>query len=66
MQIYQDGIGFPYLSPICYYYLIGSEDMAISHISVDLEDLPRDSAALVNQIILILASTCIYTSRRKN
>jgi len=48
-SIFQDGIGFPYLSPACYWYLIGNEDMAIAHISF-LEDLPKDSSVLVNQV----------------
>ena len=52
-SIYQDGVGFPYLSPACYWYLVGNEDMAIPYISVDLEDLPRDSAALVTQVNFI-------------
>lgn len=47
-SIFQDGIGFPYLSPACYWYLIGNEDMAIEHISLD--DLPADAATLITGI----------------
>jgi len=49
-SIFQDGIGFPFLSPTCYWYLIGNEDMAIQHIS--LEDLPADSASLITEVII--------------
>lgn len=49
-SIFQDGIGFPYLSPVCYWYIIGSEDMAIEHLSLD--NLPADSSALIKEVII--------------
>lgn len=49
-SVFQDGIGFPYLSPTCFWYLIGKEDMAIQYVS--LEDLPADSASLITEVIL--------------
>ena len=42
-SICQDGIGFPYLSPFCYWYLVGGEEKALEY-GVAPEDLP-DSAA---------------------
>ena len=54
-SIFQDGIGFPYLSPACYWYLIGSEDMAIEHITLD--DLPADAATLIAEVLTL--SQCI-------
>ena len=47
-SICQDGIGFPYLSPACFWYLVGSEDMAIEHITLD--DLPADTATLIVEV----------------
>lgn len=47
-SIYQDGIGFPYLSDVCYWYLIGGENMAIQYVSIT--DLPADSASLVTEV----------------
>ena len=47
-SMYQDGIGFPYLSAVCYWYLIGGENMAIQHIS--MADLPADSASLIEEV----------------
>ena len=48
-SIFQDGIGFPYLSHICFWYLIGNEKMAIEHVS--LADLPADSASFTKEVI---------------
>lgn len=48
-SIYQDGIGFPYLSPVCYWYMIGNENMALEHVS--LADLPADSASFIQEVI---------------
>lgn len=36
----QDGIGFPHLSPTCYWFLVGGEEKAVEYASV--EDLPAD------------------------
>ena len=52
-SMYQDGIGFPYLSAVCYWYLIGGENMAIQHVS--LADLPADSASLIEEVQLSMA-----------
>ena len=51
--MYQDGIGFPYLSAVCYWYLIGGENMAIQHVS--LADLPADSASFIEEVQLSMA-----------
>ena len=48
-SIFQDRIGFPYLSHICFWYLIGNEKMAIEHVS--LADLPADSATFIKEVI---------------
>ena len=50
-SIYQDGIGFPYLSPLCYWYLIGNKNMAIEHVS--LADIPSDSASFIKEVMYI-------------
>ena len=48
-SIFQDGIGFPYLSHVCFWYLIGNENMAIEHVS--LADLPADSASFIKEVM---------------
>ena len=47
-SIGQDAIGFPYLSPTCYWYIVGGEDKAIQYASV--EDLPGDSASFISLV----------------
>ena len=47
-SICQEGIGFPYLSPTCYWYIVGGEEMAIEHSSVN--DIPYDAALLISQV----------------
>jgi len=48
-SICQDGIGFPYLSPLCYWYLVGGEEKALEY-GVTTEDLPDDAAHLISQV----------------
>ncbi|XP_019858212.1 PREDICTED: uncharacterized protein LOC109586463 [Amphimedon queenslandica] len=48
----QDGLGFPYLSPLCYWYIVGGEEKALEYSSVD--DIPADAAqviTLMNQCV---------------
>ena len=47
-SICQDGIGFPFFSPTCYWYLIGGEEKALEFASV--EDLPADSAIVLAKV----------------
>jgi hypothetical protein len=47
-SIAQDGVGFPYLSPTCYWYMVGGEEKAIEYIS--LCDVGADTAAVVSQV----------------
>ena len=47
-SIAQAGVGFPYLSPTCYWYMVGGEEKAIEHIS--LCDVGADTAAVVSQV----------------
>lgn len=47
-SIRQDGIAFPYLSPVCFWYVIGGEDMAIQYATID--NLPADSASLIKEV----------------
>ena len=50
-SICQDGIGFPYLSPACYWYIISGEDKALQFVGV--ENLPADSASIVSSVSFI-------------
>ena len=47
-SICQDSIGFPFLSPTCYWYLVGGDEKALEYAS--LQDLPADAALLVTQV----------------
>ncbi len=51
-SICQEGIGFPYFSPTCYWYIVGGEEMAIEQ--SNLLDLPPGSAVLLNQVIIMM------------
>ena len=62
-SICQDGIGFPYLSPTCYWYLIGGEEKALEFAS--MEDLPADSA-IVLAMVSVLLQTGSYPMQLAN
>lgn len=47
-SICQDGIGFPYLSPTSYWYLIGGDERALEFAS--LEDVGADIASVVCKV----------------
>ena len=47
-SVCQDGVGFPYLSPTCYWYIIGGESKALQFSSI--QDLPADSAFLIDKV----------------
>lgn len=49
-SIMQDGIGFPYLSPVCYWYVAGQEQKALESLSI--KDLNEDTAFLVTKVIV--------------
>ena len=49
-SICQDGVGFPYLSLTCYWYLIGGEQQALQFSS--LQDIPGNSAVLIGQVCI--------------
>ena len=46
--IFQDGIGFPYLSPLCYWYIARGETEALQYASLD--DIGEDSVSLVSKV----------------
>ena len=48
-SICQDGIGFPYMSPVCFWYIIGGEEKALEFATA--QDLPADSALVISQVI---------------
>lgn len=47
-SIAQEGVGFPYMSPTCYWYMVGGEEKVIEYIS--LNDVGADVAAVVSQV----------------
>ena len=47
-SIMQDGIGFPYFLPVCYWYLAGKEQKALESLSV--KDLNEDVGFLVTKV----------------
>ena len=46
--IIQDGIGFPYLALVCYWYVAGREQKALETLSI--EDLNKDVGCLVTKV----------------
>ena len=46
-SICQDGIGFPFLSPTCYWYLVGGEEKAVEFVTTD-------SAAVVTKVWMLI------------
>lgn len=55
-SIIQDGIGFPYLSPVCYWYIAGQEQKALESLSI--KDLNEDTAFLVTKVIMCFYVCC--------
>lgn len=49
--ILQDGIGFPYFSPFCYWYIAVGEEEAFQHIS--LCDVGADAVHFISKVILL-------------
>ena len=47
-SVSQDGVGFPHLSHLCYWYLAGGEEKALPYVS--LADVRSDIASLVLQV----------------
>ncbi len=47
-SIFQDGVGFPYLSPTCFWYIVAGEEMALQ--SACMEDLPADASFVLKQV----------------
>lgn len=43
------GLGFPYLSPLCYWYLVAGEDVALDHLT--LADVGADVRSLVTKVL---------------
>lgn len=48
-SILQDGIGFPYLSPTCYWYIVEGEDRALEYVSI--ADVGQDTASVISEVI---------------
>ena len=57
-SIMQDGIGFPYFSSVCYWYVAGKEQKALESLSV--KDLSEDVGFLVTKVIFYLTCVCSY------
>ena len=53
-SICQEGVGFPYLSPTCFWYIVGGEEKAIQFASV--EDLPADSRFVISEVCFSVVS----------
>ena len=44
----QDGIGFPFLSPLCYFYIAVNEETALTWAS--LNDVGEDTKYFISQV----------------
>ena len=51
-SISQDGVGFPFLSPACYYYMVGGDEIALEHISMN--DIGADVASVITKVRITL------------
>ena len=51
-SLLQSGMGFPYLAPQCYWYVVGREEQALENLSV--EDLNADVGALVKKVCYVI------------
>ena len=54
-SIAMDGIGFPYLSPICYWYMVDGEDRAVQFIG------EQDVGTGVHQLVTQVSISVSYT-----
>ena len=47
-SIMQDGIGFPHFSPLCYWYIVGGEEVALQYLTPD--DVGSDCCELISKV----------------
>lgn len=47
-SISMEGIGYPYLSPLCYWYIIGGEERALEYLSID--DVSAGVASVISKV----------------
>ena len=50
-SLYQDGIGFPFFSPLCYHYISVNEEAALSWLSIS--DVGEDAKYAINKVLLL-------------
>ena len=48
-SICQDGIGFPFLSPLCYWYIAKGEEAALQYSCLD--DIGQGSATVISEVL---------------
>ncbi len=51
-SIAQSGVGFPYLSPVCYWYIADGEQRSLEYLST--EDVGGQVAAVVSKVSIII------------
>ena len=56
-SIAQDGIGFPYLSPLCYWYIVGGEDRALPFVT--MSDVGTDVVTFATQVRTCHCKLCM-------
>lgn len=57
-SLVQEGIGFPYLSPSCYWYIVGGEERALQQISS--ADVGTNVASLLTKVAMAIRLTMYY------
>lgn len=55
-SIVQNGVGFPYLSPVCYWYIADGEERSLQHLST--VDISLDAAHVVDMVSMAEKCTC--------
>ena len=53
--IFQDGIGFPHLSAVCYWYIAADEETALQFLTLD--DVGADCCYFISQV----SATCTHS-----
>ena len=60
-SILQVGLGFPYLSPICCWYIVHSEEKALEYASI--ADIGQDTAVVIAKVYsyVLVSIICIFS-----
>ena len=55
-SILQDGVGFPYFSPVAYWYMVSGEEKALEYVNIN--DVGGDTACAITKVCMTLCIMC--------